>query len=111
MPAARARRRSDALEQERAQIRDLLQQARESGKVIELALSTEERDETVKMHYRAIAKETGDAIRFQTARSRSYRNSRGRDEYEAEVMLVFVKPKEPAERPRQPRRRKASTGA
>jgi len=106
VPTARARRRSDILEQERVQIRDLLQQARESGKVIELALAAEERDETVKMHYRAVAKETGDTIRFQTAQSRPYRNGRGRDEYEAEVMHVFVKPKEPATRPRQPRRRK-----
>ena len=44
----RARRRSDTLELERAQVRDLLQQARETGKAIELALGAEERDETVK---------------------------------------------------------------
>ena len=111
-PTARARRRrSETLELERAQIRDLLQQARETGKVIELALGAEERDETVKMHYRAAAKESGDTIRFQTARPRAYRNSRGREEYEAEVMLVFVKAKEPDARTRQPRRRKVQAGA
>jgi len=111
MAPVRTRRRSDALEDERAQIRALLQQAGATGMVIELALNPDERDETVKMHYRAVAKETGATIRFQTARHRPYLNRASREEHEAAVLHVFVTPPEPAPSPRQPRRRKVPVGA
>ena len=79
--------------------------------VIELALDPDERDETVKMHYRAVAKETGATIRFQTARHRPYLNRASQEGQEAAVIHVFVTPEQPATPARRPRRRKVSTGS
>ena len=107
----RTRGRSDAREQERAQIRDLLRRAGEGGKVIELALDPDERDETVKMQYRAVAREIGARLRFQTARHRPYLNRAGREGHEAALMHVFVTPPEPVPPTRRPRRRKVPTGS
>ena len=111
-PAApiRTRRRSDALEDERARIRDLLRQAGAPGRVIELALDPDERDETVKMRYRAVAKETGATTRFQTARHRPYINRAAQEGQEAAVLHVFVTPEAPATPARRPRRRRVPTG-
>jgi hypothetical protein len=58
----------------------LLQQAAESGRVIELTLDADERDETVKMRYRGAARELGYVIRFQTGHQRTYANRRGKQE-------------------------------
>ena len=94
MPMVPARRRhSEALEQERAQMRNLLQQARKTAKVLELTLSPEERAETIKMHCRTVARQAGWTVQFQTGRLRPYRNRKGREDYEAEVLLVFVTPR------------------
>jgi hypothetical protein len=105
IPAHRRRRGSEALERERTQIRELLQQANATGRVIELALADEERAETVKIHYRGVARDVGYAIRFQTGRQRTYRNRRGKEKQEAAVVFVFVVGRAPAGQPR--RRRKA----
>ncbi|HWE62103.1 MAG TPA: hypothetical protein VHB98_10355, partial [Chloroflexota bacterium] len=61
-----------------------------SGQAIELTLGPSERDETIKARYRAVARDEQVKIRFQTASQRTYRNRKGKEEYEAEVMIVMV---------------------
>jgi hypothetical protein len=75
---------------ERAQARDQIREACESGKLIELTLDPDERAPTIRLRYQAVARELGYAVRFQTARSRSYRTWDGREKAEAAVLLVSV---------------------
>jgi hypothetical protein len=107
----RRRGRSAALEHELAEIRRLLQQAAESGRVIELTLAADERDETVKLRYRGVARDLDYAIRFQTGHQRTYRNRRGNEQYEADLLHVFVTSREPAPRAQGTRRRRKATVA
>ncbi len=87
---AARRRAGEHVRREREEARNLLRQARTSSKVIELTLGQDERDETVKSRYRIVAREEGVKVRFQTAAQRTYRNRKGREEYEASVMIVQV---------------------
>jgi hypothetical protein len=106
IPARRRRKGSEALERERTQIRDVLQHAEAAGRVIELTLADEERAETVKLHYREVARDLGYAIRFQTGRQRTYRTRRGKEKQEGAVVFVFVVGRAPAPGAGQPRRRR-----
>src|SRR5579875_2739943 len=83
-------RNNEQAQKDREEARQLLIQARKSGKVIELTLGPEERDETIKGRFRAAAKIEQLKLRFQTAKQRTYRNRRGMEETEAEVLLVLV---------------------
>jgi hypothetical protein len=58
--------------------------------LIELTLASDERAYTIRVRYRALAGELGYAVRFQTARSRPYRDWEGREKAEAAVLLVRV---------------------
>ena len=87
---ATRRRAGEHAQKEREEARQWLRQAVEQNQAIELTLGQDERDETIKARYRAIAKELGTRIRFQTASSRTYRNRKGKDEREAEVMIILV---------------------
>lgn len=84
------RRAGEHVGREREEARQWLQQAKEAGQAIELTLGPQERDETIKARYRAVAKEMQFKIRFQTAAQRAYKNRRGKEEREAEVMIVMV---------------------
>jgi hypothetical protein len=84
------RRSGEHAQKEREDARAWLRQARETGKAIELTLGPNERDETIKARFRTVAKEEQLKIRFQTSSQRTYRNRKGKDEYEAEVMIVTV---------------------
>lgn len=112
-PVARRRtdRRAAALAEERWQIRELLTQAGASEQAIELTLAPDERDETVKLRYRGVARDMGYGIQFQTGRQRSYLNRKGKEEREAEVLLVHVTPPVVAPPARPARRRRAAGGA
>ena len=87
---ATRRRAGEHVRREREEARTLLRQARTSSKVIELTLGEDERDETIKSRYRIVAREEGVKVRFQTGAQRTYRNRKGREEYEASVMIVQV---------------------
>jgi hypothetical protein len=87
---ASRRRAGEHVAKEREEARQWLRQAKETGRAIELVLGTNERDETIKARYRAVAREEQVKIRFQTASQRTYRNRKGKEEYEAEVMIVMV---------------------
>ena len=84
------RRAGEHVAKEREDARQWLRQARESGRAIELTLAPSERDETIKARYRSVAKEDNLKIRFQTATQRTYKNRKGKEEREAEVMIVMV---------------------
>jgi hypothetical protein len=84
------RRAGEHVQKEREEARRLLRQARELDKAIMLTLPPQERDETIKARYRIVAKQEGLKIRFQTIAQRTYRNRKGKDEYEAEVMAVWI---------------------
>ena len=84
------RRAGEHIQKERETARTYLRQAKESGKAIELSLDAGERDETIKARYRSVAREEQLRIRFQTAAQRTYQNRKGRQEREAEVMIVMV---------------------
>lgn len=84
------RRAGEHVQKEREEARRLLRAAREQDKAIMLTLPPQERDETIKARYRVVAKQEGVKIRFQTLSQRTYRNRKGKDEYEAEVMAVWV---------------------
>jgi hypothetical protein len=45
---------------------------------------------TIRLRHQAVARELGYAVRFQTARSRTYRTWDGREKAEAAVLLVSV---------------------
>jgi hypothetical protein len=51
-----------------------------------------ERAYTIRLRYLALARELGYAVRFQTARSRRYRDWQGQERDEAAVLLVGVIP-------------------
>lgn len=87
---ATRRRTGDHLQKEREDARRWLQEARETGRAIELTLGPLERDETIKARYRIIARDEQCKVRFQTAKTRTYRNRKGDEEREAEVMIVTV---------------------
>lgn len=87
---ATRRRAGEHAQKEREDARQWLRQAAEKDQAIELTLGPDERDETIKARYRAVAKEQGVKIRFQTAASRTYKNRKGNDEREAEVMIILV---------------------
>lgn len=87
---AARRRTGEHVAKEKEDARQWLRQAKESGRAIELVLGPSERDETIKARYRAVAREEQLKIRFQTAAQRTYRNRKGKEEYEAEVMIVMV---------------------
>jgi hypothetical protein len=59
---------------ERAQAREQLRQARETGRLVELTLDPGERARMIRLRYQAVARELGYAVRFQTARSRRERD-------------------------------------
>ena len=82
-----------------SQARAWLQQAREHDKAIELRLGPDERDETVKLRYRLVAKHEQVRVSFRTISQRPYRNRKGREEYEAAVLAVLVADAEPEPRP------------
>jgi hypothetical protein len=84
------RRSGEHAQKEREDARTWLRQAQESGKPIELTLAPNERDETIKARFRTVAKEEHLKIRFQTSSQRTYRNRKGKEEYEAAVMIVTV---------------------
>lgn len=84
------RRAGEHVQKEREEARRLLRQARDLDKAIMLTLPQQERDETIKARYRIVAKQEGLKIRFQTISQRTYRNRKGKDEYEAEVMAVWI---------------------
>jgi hypothetical protein len=67
-PPASRRLSADALAAERARAADLLRQACETGRVIELTLAPAERAYTIRLRYQAVARELGYAVCFQTAR-------------------------------------------
>ena len=86
-----SRRRADEhVGREREEARQWLQQAKEAGQALKLTLGPQERDETIKARYRAVAKDMQFKIRFQTAAQRAYTNRSGKEEREAEVMIVTV---------------------
>ncbi len=87
---ATRRRAGEHAQKEREDARQWLHQAKDEGRALELTLGPDERDETIKARYRTIAKEEGVKIRFQTAASRMYKNRKGNDEHEAEVMIILV---------------------
>jgi hypothetical protein len=87
---ATRRRAGEHAQKEREDARQWLLEAKVNGQAIELSLGPDERDETIKARYRAIAKEEGVKIRFQTAISRTYKNRKGNEEREAEVMIILV---------------------
>jgi hypothetical protein len=84
------RRTGEHVQREREEARRLLRQARDQDKAIVLTLPPQERDETIKARYRVVAKQEGIKIRFQTLAQRTYRNRKGKDEYEAEQMAVWI---------------------
>lgn len=84
------RRAGDHVARDREEARQWLEQAKEVGRAIELTLGPDERDETIKARYRAVAKDLQYKIRFQTAAQRTYRNRKGKEETEAAVMIVMV---------------------
>ena len=84
------RRAGEHVQREREEARTWLRQAKESGRAVELTLGPQERDETVKARYRIVAKEEDVKIRFSTASYRSYKNRKGKEEREAQVMIVLV---------------------
>lgn len=84
------RRAGEHVQREKEDARTWLRQARETGRAIELTLAPDERDETIKARFRTVAKEEQCKIRFQTSSQRTYRNRKGKEEYEAEVMIVMV---------------------
>jgi len=87
---ATRRRAGEHVLKEREDARQLLRQARDTARAIELTLGLTERDETIKARYRIVAKEEDLKIRFQTATQRTYTNRKGKEEREAEVMIVSV---------------------
>jgi hypothetical protein len=87
---ATRRRAGEHVQKEREDARLWLRQAKESGRAVELTLGPKERDETIKARYRSVAKEEDLKIRFQTAAHRSYKNRKGKEEREAQVMIVMV---------------------
>ena len=87
---ASRRRAGENIQREREDARNYLRQAKETGRAIELTLGSEERDETIKARYRSVAREEQLKIRFQTSSQRLYQNRKGRQEHEAEVMIVMV---------------------
>ena len=87
---ATRRRAGEHAQKEREEARQWLREAGEKDRAIELTLGADERDETIKARYRAIAKEQGLKIRFQTAASRTYKNRKGNEEREAEVMIILL---------------------
>jgi hypothetical protein len=87
-PLPPPRRRVTALE--RAQVADQLRRAHETGTVIELTLDPDERAAAIRLRYQAVARELGYAVRFQTARTRRYRDWQGTERGEAAVLLVHV---------------------
>lgn len=87
---ATRRRAGEHVQKEREEARQWLRQARDLGRAVELTLGPKERDETIKARYRGVAKEEDLKIRFQTAAHRSYKNRKGREEREAQVMIVMV---------------------
>jgi len=76
--------------------RAILHAARDADQAVELTLEPSERAETIKLHYRAVAKEEGLRLRFRTAASRERRTRRGRETTEAAVLLVRVARRSPA---------------
>jgi len=90
VPRATRRRAGEHVQKEREEARQWLRQAKESGRVVELTLGPNERDETIKARYRGVAKEEEVKIRFQTAVHRAYTNRKGNEEREAQVMMVMV---------------------
>ena len=84
------RRAGEFAAKEREDARQWLREAKDAGRAIELSLGPNERDETVKARYRSVAKEEQFRIRFQTAAQRTYKNRKGKEEREAEVMIVVV---------------------
>ena len=85
----RRQTRGDAAE-ERAQARAHIQQAMKNGHVLRLTLGADEREVSVKGHYKAAADELGLTIRFQTLEAREYATRRGTQRSEAKVMAALV---------------------
>ena len=65
--------------QEREDARQLLLEARQTDQVIELTLEPEEREPTIKLRYRAVAKEESLTIQFHIARRAHDTEPEGRD--------------------------------
>jgi fibronectin type 3 domain-containing protein len=92
-----ARRRDTIrVQQEREEARKLLREARTTNQVIELTLEPEERESTLKLRYRQVAKEEGLTVRFQTAQQRTRTNKKDVETVEAEILLVVVSEVAPA---------------
>jgi hypothetical protein len=87
---ATRRRAGEHVQKQREEARQWLRQAKESGRAVEMTLGPNERDETIKARYRGVAKEEDVKIRFQTAAYRSYTNRKGKEEREAQVMIIMV---------------------
>ena len=84
------RRAGEFAAKEREEARQWLREAKEAGRASNFRWGQIERDETVKARYRSVAKEEQFKIRFQTASTRTYRNRKGKEEREAEVMIIVV---------------------
>lgn len=87
---ATRRRAGEHVQKQREEARSWLRQAREGGKALELTLSLQERDETVKNRYRLVAKDEGVKVRFHTASQRQHTNRKGISQQEADVLIVVV---------------------
>jgi len=87
---ATRRRAGEHVQKEREEARAWLRKAKAGDKALELTLSPEERDETVKNRYRIIAKDEGLKVRFHTGSERQYTNRKGVIQAEADVLIVVV---------------------
>ena len=87
---ATRRRAGEQVQKQREEARNWLKQAKDGGKALELTLSPQERDETVKNRYRLVAKDEGWKVRFYTASQRQHTNRKGIAQSEADILIVVV---------------------